>query len=299
MSVLGTVVVGFDGSPSSVDALALGARLAAADGAEVVAAFVYRADPVAFGDEGEFQAWQREIALRELGAARTLQPSAELSAIRSRSVVRGLHELASSRDAGLVVVGSTHRGPLGRIVPGSTGQRLLEGAPCPVAVAPRGWAGAPSGSLAPVVAGYDGEPDSAAAVRWAASMAGVLEAPLRIVSVVEPMPLIPADPITFVRPEAVEEALREAHRALHGSLASELETLAGSLTADPPPASVTTDVVDGHPADQLVAHVPEEGGLLVVGSRGYGPLGAVFMGSCAAEVLREATSPTIVVPRSA
>jgi nucleotide-binding universal stress UspA family protein len=36
-----------------------------------------------------------------------------------------------------VVVGSTHRGPLGRTFPGSTGDRLLQGSACPVLVVPR------------------------------------------------------------------------------------------------------------------------------------------------------------------
>ena len=41
------------------------------------------------------------------------------------------------------MVGSTRRGPVGRVTPGSTAERLLHGAPCPVAVTPAklaaGW----------------------------------------------------------------------------------------------------------------------------------------------------------------
>ena len=39
-------------------------------------------------------------------------------------------------DASMLVVGSTAKGPLGRVAPGATAERLLHGAPCPVAVAP-------------------------------------------------------------------------------------------------------------------------------------------------------------------
>ena len=298
MSGLGTVVVGFDGSPSSHDALALGARLAQAGGASLVAAFVYRADLVPLGDESEFEDWQRSIALRELGAASALQPSAELAAVRARSVARGLHELAGERDAGVVVVGGTHRGAIGRVVPGSTAQRLLEGAPCPVAVAPRGWA-ATDVSLAPVVAGFDGEEDSRVAVAWAGRVAALLEAPLRLVTVLEPLPPLPRDPVTFVRPDALEQMMADARESLRGSLRSELDTLAASFAESAPGVPVDVRLLDGHPADRLVAQADGEGGLIVVGSRGYGPLGAVLVGSVAAEVLREATSPVIVVPRSA
>jgi nucleotide-binding universal stress UspA family protein len=50
-----------------------------------------------------------------------------------------LHETASRIGAGLIVIGSPHRGPLGRIALGSTTDRIVGGAPCPVAVAPRGF----------------------------------------------------------------------------------------------------------------------------------------------------------------
>ena len=59
--------------------------------------------------------------------------------VESRSPAQGLHELAAAESAALIVVGSTHTGHLGRVRPGSTGERLLSGAPCAVAVAPYGY----------------------------------------------------------------------------------------------------------------------------------------------------------------
>jgi nucleotide-binding universal stress UspA family protein len=50
-----------------------------------------------------------------------------------------LHETASRVGAGLIVVGTPHRGTLGRMALGSTTDRVLSGTPCPVAVAPRGF----------------------------------------------------------------------------------------------------------------------------------------------------------------
>jgi len=49
-----------------------------------------------------------------------------------------LHEKAAELDAALIVVGSTHRGTLGRIAAGTTAGHVLSGAPCPVMMAPRG-----------------------------------------------------------------------------------------------------------------------------------------------------------------
>ena len=54
-------------------------------------------------------------------------------------VAWALHEKAGEVGAGLIVVGSTHRGALGRITLGTTADRVLEHSPCPVAVAPRGF----------------------------------------------------------------------------------------------------------------------------------------------------------------
>src|SRR3712207_257775 len=59
--------------------------------------------------------------------------------VTSESAARALHEVASRVGAGLIVVGSSQRGALGRIALGSTTDRVLDRAPCPVAVAPRGF----------------------------------------------------------------------------------------------------------------------------------------------------------------
>ena len=53
--------------------------------------------------------------------------------------VRALHEAAEELGAALLVAGASHRGKVGRTVPGGVGERLLHAAPCPVAIAPRGY----------------------------------------------------------------------------------------------------------------------------------------------------------------
>jgi nucleotide-binding universal stress UspA family protein len=59
--------------------------------------------------------------------------------VQSGSAAHAMKQTASEVGAGLMVVGSSHRGTLGRIALGSTADRVVEGAPCPVAVAPRGF----------------------------------------------------------------------------------------------------------------------------------------------------------------
>ena len=54
----------------------------------------------------------------------------------------------------------------------------------------------------------------------------------------------------------------------------------------------------GDPAEILV-EASEQLDLLLVGSRGYGPLRSVVVGGVAGRVVREAACPVIVLPRSA
>ena len=65
--------------------------------------------------------------------------SAEYRVVGSGSAAHGLDDVAEAEHASMIVVGSERHGARRRISPGSTGERLLHGAICPVAVAPRGF----------------------------------------------------------------------------------------------------------------------------------------------------------------
>ena len=56
-----------------------------------------------------------------------------------RSSGVGLAEVASSRHAQIIVIGSAPGGSSGRIHGGSTSDQLLHGSPVPVAIAPHGY----------------------------------------------------------------------------------------------------------------------------------------------------------------
>ena len=55
-----------------------------------------------------------------------------IRAIPSDSAARALSEVAEAEHADLIVVGSSRRSKLGRLLPGTTAERLLRDAPCPV-----------------------------------------------------------------------------------------------------------------------------------------------------------------------
>jgi nucleotide-binding universal stress UspA family protein len=61
---------------------------------------------------------------------------------------------------------------------------------------------------------------------------------------------------------------------------------------------VTETPLDGDP-QALLARESGQLDLLVVGSRGYGPLRAVLLGSLSSALVRGAQSPLVIVPRGA
>ena len=188
--------------------------------------------------------------------------------------------------ADLVVVGSTSRGTLGRALAGSVGERLLHGAPCAVGLAPSGFARvASAGSLVPVGAAFDGSAESRAALATAADLARSLGGELRAISVVErPSPAHPMFAVTSYH-EFVQD-LEDEHRS---RLLDAIATLAADVAVEP-------IVVEGEPV-AVLAEQSRALGLLMLGSRGYGPLRAVLVGAVSGDLLKRAACPTIVVPR--
>lgn len=105
--------------------------------------------------------------------------------VLARSSAAGLHWLAEQDHARTVVVGSSHRGALGRLTIGSVGERLLYGSPSAVAVATHGYAES-GGTVATVGVAFDGSPEAAGALRAAAELAGQAGASIRLITVYDP-----------------------------------------------------------------------------------------------------------------
>jgi nucleotide-binding universal stress UspA family protein len=116
------IVIGFDGTDSGEDALALGMLLAGATGSVPLVTVVHPQEyPIGVGRvDAEWVAYMHEQAEQLLGRARRLlgeEAGAEFREVSAPSESRGLHELAEQERAEMVVVGSSHRGPLGRTYP--------------------------------------------------------------------------------------------------------------------------------------------------------------------------------------
>jgi nucleotide-binding universal stress UspA family protein len=279
------IVVGVDGTGSGLDAVALAVRLARATGAPLVVACVYPEGRRSSGDAAAV----RGPAAKALEAAEALaeEAAAEYRTVPSGSPARGLAELAEEEDAAMVVVGSHRGGAFGRVASGGTAERLLHGSGCPVAVAPRGYRKRATDKLRRIGVAFVDTPDGHEAVRRAADLAARSGLPLTLYSVVS----VHHDwfvPVA-VRPE--EETLpievREDYQ----------EALDRALAGLPDGVQATGELLYGEVVDEL-SMVGERGAdLLVCGSRGYGPVRRVLLGTVSSVLVRQASVPVLVVPR--
>jgi nucleotide-binding universal stress UspA family protein len=282
------IVVGFNGSDESRDALALASRLRADDGT-VTAVNVY-VDPGP-GRGAEFNAVMADAAAEQLASART--DTADAAWLRTEtapghSSAHGLHDFAEDNDADLVVVGSSHRGEVGQTLAGTIGHRLLNGAPCPVAIAPRGYRGRPATRIGAVVVGVDGSHESDLALPEAAALAKASGADLELVAVAEP-PVV-----AYGKGAGPHAGYPELEQAITEMMEKRLQHAAEHVADGKPPKTI---LAQGEPAEQLSATARADDGLLVVGSRAYGPLRRVLLGSVSTALVKSAPCPVIVVPR--
>jgi nucleotide-binding universal stress UspA family protein len=276
------IVVGYDGSRQARDALRLGELLARTAHARLLVARVEH-EP----EETEDLSAEVEELLAPSGTP--FKPIV----LDGGSAPRALHELADADPKiGLIVLGSTHRAGLGRVLPGSTAQRLLSGAPCAVAVAPRGFAGATEGPLPPaddllvIGVGFSGTAESSAALELAARLAGLIHATLRVIAVTG---VISATDETMAA--AREHGAVDYRLDLQALLLDRVAELPDELRAQP-------IFKRGDPGTVLLAQAEQGVDLMVIGSRGYGPVKAALLGGVSAHVITEAPCPVLVTPRS-
>ena len=273
------ILVGLDDNPAAQDAVAFARRFAATTGAtlRVVSAYPYDPDPsrASSPDYAALLEGDTDAMLARVGA-----DIAE--AVPDRSPARALHHVAERTGAALVVVGSSHRGPVGRVMPGSTAERLLHGSPCPVAIVPRGHAEAP---IATIAVGHDGSEESDAALATACALARRLGASLRVIRVFDTAaaaaPLVAGmNAGSYI--EDLERERREDLERVVAGVPEELRAEAVFLT--------------GSPGRELAGE-SQSADLMVVGSRGYGPARAVLLGGVTHVLVRDAACPVLVLPR--
>jgi len=209
-----------------------------------------------------------------------------------------LAELARSEGADLVVLGSTHRGPVGRIVPGATVGHLLAKAPCGVAIAPPGFGRPPDGDLGwhplsgdaedvgmrVVGVGFDGSPAAHQALDNAAELAVANGAALRVYAVAR----------RYAHPPAADTSGHVAGIPTEAEVLR--EQLHEAVAYLPREARALPVFLRGIPAVELIGAVELGVDLLVLGSRPRGPVRRALHNSVSNAVLMEASCPVLIAP---
>jgi nucleotide-binding universal stress UspA family protein len=256
--VFKNIVIGVDGKGGGDDAVLLASVLGR--GAEKWA--VVHVSPA---DAPHIVEYDRELLGR---------PDADVVLVDdAESVGIGLDKVATERGADLVVIGSVHHGALGRVLMGDDAASVLHHAHQPVALASRGFRDDPAPPKT-VGVGYNGAPDSVAALRIAESLAEEFGAELRALAIADrdraPVPV----------GDGGEDDLVASTREALGSL-----------------EEAQLDVVVGSPEDELVAF-SEQVDLLVVGSRHNSALQRLRVGSTSDHLAHNAKCQLIVTPNT-
>jgi len=290
-----TIIAGFSSSRQGSAPVNLAAQLSRNTGEKVIAAaIVERAVPVGVDPlEDEYQGHVTARATTSLQRVvdrvrGDLDISVEVR--QSTSVPRGLMELVDEHDAGLVVVGSSSSGLLGRVALGSVTERLVHTAEVPVAIAPRGY---PPNFL-PIqrlTAAYGGAADAVGLIQTAAVLAKQWSVRLRIAS-------FTVRPVTAFRGtierSAEDLVVQQWARKTADAVVRQLDEARAKI------AIPDVDVVVGAGNDwgEAVTDVAwETGDMLLLGSGAAGPLAQVFLGSAASRILRHVPVPVMIVPR--
>ena len=284
------IVVGVDGTERSRDALALAGRLAD-PGQRVLLTHVHpygRLSNLLSG--GEYERLVGEVADSTFTAVQeTLAPATqrELRVVSNPSPAAGLQEIAQKTGASIIIVGSSHRSGLGRVLAGSVTESVLAGAAVPVAVAPHDYTRTDRGLLT-IGCGFDGSQESWEALAWAADLARRRRAHLLTLAV--------HAPVAFGGvPTAGVIGYQSANDTLRAALDEQLGEAVAALDHD---SQASGRLLDGDAASELT-EASDELDLLVLGSRGYGPIRTVLLGSVSRALVRSAACPVVVLPRGA
>jgi nucleotide-binding universal stress UspA family protein len=278
------IVVGFDESDGSRDALVLGKALADRVNAKLVVAGVVPSPaggslmPALPADAFTNLAAQ----VREGVEAAASEYGAEAEIVEASSAARGLEELTERIEGDLLVLGSA-RTSGGTARAGHKARVLMQGSRCAVALAPVGYRNSDP-NLTTIGAAVDGSPESGHALEAAAEIAG--EGTVRVMSVATDF----AETWGFW---GAAYALSELADASKEATEKILEKAAAAI---PDRTGKETVMLEGVAADQL-RYQSEGLDLLCVGSRGYGPVLRVLLGSVSSDLLKEVACPILVVPR--
>jgi nucleotide-binding universal stress UspA family protein len=275
-----------DATAASAHAVRVGAELAGAAG---VTAHLVHATPEAWtvppaphtfavnpdGLDDAARDAARAVVHQAL-AGRVPDDLLERMAVRSGRPANVLRDAARESGAGLVVLGGKHHSALGRWVVGSTAHALTRMLDLPLLVA------VSDAPLKRVLAAVDLSEAAGPTIHVAERYAELLGASLRVLHVVEPLPVVPDTPLHVNDEELFERTLDHLERYVWPMV---------SL-----PETVTT--VRRGPAAETIATAASEDGadLVILGSHGKGWVDRLLIGSVTERLLSALPTSVLVIP---
>lgn len=293
-----TILCGVDGSEQSVRAAMVSHALSSALGAEIVLAHVSpggaRHLPLApAATQAELDSDLKVIADT---AARAGLTGARSRRVEASSPTSGLIATARVELPYLIVVGASGHSLFREALLGSVAGELPLKASCPVVVTPPDAtileSRAPAADRT-VVCGVAGSPEAESAARTAGELATTLEARLIMVHVQLPLP--PVAPVALGHHSVAidHQVLAQEQRQRSSDLLARALEWSGCQNA-------ATAMEIGDPAERIEAIADREGAdLIVVASRGRGPLRAAVLGSTSRTLAASASHPVVIVGPSA
>jgi nucleotide-binding universal stress UspA family protein len=281
-----TIVSGSDGQ-RGLGAASLAQVIAAATDARLLLVGVGWEPPLpGAGDHAQL----RDSLEAELRTVRDeLAPDATVRFMYDMSPAHALRRIAKEEGADLIVVGSHHRSRLHRLTSTDCAMQVVHGAPCAVAVAPDHVA--PCRAIKRIGVGVDGSPESAAALDMALDIARPTGAELYLLAVASDV--YAGSPNLVAGAEYLDtyhEVLDVRVNAARSSIDHALARCEGVRSHG--------DVRVGDPSGSLTG-LSADCDLLVLGSRRWGTLRRLAIGSTSEYVMHHAACPVLVPPRGA
>jgi len=285
------IAAGVDGYREGRDAAALASMIAGAARAELLLVGVHPDPMVVLPAEIGWTGMRKE-AQRFLRETRdTVAPGARIVVETDWSVPRALERVVQREHRDLLVVGSSRRGPAGRVRIGDRTRQLLSHSRCALAVAPRGLSEQPARRLTRIGVGYDGAPESESALALAGALAVSAGATLSVRSVVDDrVPMVGWQSAVREQVLAMWDELLAPHIAALLERAQSASEATGAELAE-------VDVRRGRPADALM-ELCEQVDVLVIGSRRWGGAARVLLGRTGEALMHDASAAVLVVPRA-
>jgi nucleotide-binding universal stress UspA family protein len=280
------VVVGVDASSAAAYAVGAAREVARAAGVQMhlvhatpeawtvpPAPHAFAVDPDGLNERARDAA--RAALTQALGGA---VPAGELEnlTVRSGRPAVVLRDAARDLDAGLVVLGGKHHSLIGRWVVGSTAHsltRLLD-VPLLICVAAR--------PIKRLLVGVDLSDAAGPTIHAAERFAELLGASLRVLHVVEPVPVIPDAPLQLNDEELFDRTLEHLDRYVWPlvSLRDTVTTVRRGLAAE----SIAREAAD------------DDSDLVIVGSHGKGWVDRLLIGSVTEQILSALPASVLVIP---